>query len=356
MQTEKYVEEKTLELSSYNSDMLYLVRIIAAQSVLIGHLFSFLGLTAFAKNTFFPNVQSIAVIVFFLLSGLLTDYSLQRKTESKTGYSYKTYLQNHYSRIFGSLIPALLFVVVLDGLTIHLLPERYAYSNAFTWKVFVKNLVMLPHNYVPFGSDRPLWTLYYEWWMYIAYGYGYLLCKNNLGKGKIKVWQFVLFLMLMWIPFVKVRPALVWAFILGISINRVYKKIEIKHVGGLLAFGGIFIAWGVYSKDAYHLACPILLAILLLQVLAIGNMRTTILPRKTRKVMKFVSGCTYPLYLTHYTIIEFLLCFLPGTRGWKMFWIAFALSNVVAVAFYMIEQNVRKWWKQRKSIMIQKPF
>lgn len=339
-----------LELSAYNSVFLYLTRIFAAQCVLVGHLFSFLDLTVLAKQTYFPAIQSIAVNVFFMMSGFLTDFSLQRKMNAPQQNPYKlsTYVYNHIDRIFGSLIPALLFIALLDGIAIRLFSGAYGYSDSYTWKTFLKNITFFPHNFVPFGTGRPLWTLYYEWWLYMVLGYGYLVCKRNLDNGKLKVWQMIVLLGLIWVPFRGAIPATIVAFLLGIIVNRIYPKVEAKYSVGLLATGVVFVLWGLLSKDAYDLICPVLLAIMLLQMVTYGCQRNNTWPDSVKKAIKFLAGCTYPLYLTHYTIIVFLLLAMPAVRGWRLFAIAFVLSNLFAVAFYALEQLIRKGLKNVK--------
>lgn len=349
MATELHDHKQQVELSACNSNMLYIIRIVAAQCVLVGHLFSFLGLTALASGEYFPHIQSLAVIVFFMLSGFLTDYSLRRKITKNEQFCFRDYLFNHYSRIFGSLIPALLFIALVDGTILSLLPERYSAANDFTWKAFFVNFLMFPYRFIPFGTGRPLWTLFYEWWLYIVYGYGYLVCKKSFSKGQLKIWQWFVLLVLAGVSLRNAMPATLLAFLLGVIVNRIYHKVDIKYGIGILLCGVAFVACGLYTKDAYNLVFPFLLAGFLLQVMAYGKKRCAVVSPKVKKALQFMSGYTYPLYLTHYTIIECLLCVMPNVRGWRLFAIAFAISNAFAIVFYVVEQGIRKKWRKHKG-------
>ena len=319
--------------------MLYIVRILAALCVLVGHLFSFLDLTILQDNSHFPYIQSIAVVVFFLLSGFLTDHSLHQKEES---YSFSQYLKHHFRRIFGSFIPALVLIAIFDGISLYVHPDTYSYPWNYNWTVFLKNLIFFPWDYQPFGTGRPLWTLFYEWWLYILYGYWFLVCRKSLKKRVFKLWQWPILLLLVCIPFIEAPRATILAFALGVLVNRLYRNIKWCHILVVLAFGGIFVGWALKSRDAYSLYCPLLLAVILLEALALGHGRESGLSEKTRKALRFASGCTYPLYLIHYTLIEFLLCFLPLVRSWRLFWIAIALSVLLAILFYSVEQFISR--------------
>lgn len=328
-------------LSTWNSDVLYIVRIIAAQIVLVGHLFSFLQLTPLKDETYFPYTQSLAVLVFFLLSGFLTDYSLQRKPAS---YSYFQYIKDHVIRIYGAYIPALLFIAVMDCWFISKSPDLYPHYGSFSLIGFAKNLFMIPP---PFGSGRPLWTLFMEWWLYIAFGYLILVCLRKLSESKLNVLHLCVLALMLYVPFRRSNLMPLLAFLFGIVINRIYKCVKISNIYSLIITAVFFLIWSAYIKDAYHITETILISLIILQILAIGDKLESKLSKKRRLILQFLSGCTYPLYLTHYSIVEFAVYHFKEISPWMIFWSCIILANILSVVFYIAVKRLTDLVKQQ---------
>ena len=108
-----------------------------------------------------------AVILFFLLSGFVINYSY---CNASTRADFRTYFARRFARIY---IPLLLVYVVSYFTVVYneggfFLPDL---------KSFLGNLFMLqdwgnvkPNVIVePFLGNDPLWSLSYEWWFYMAY-------------------------------------------------------------------------------------------------------------------------------------------------------------------------------------------
>lgn len=166
---------------------------MSAQLVVVGHGISFFGVFTSLGNPHFPLMQNIAVLVFFLLSGFLISYSTIRKLNQPAGYSFTQYFIERFSRIYSAFIPALLFILLLDFISIKMMPGGYQYHDAFNAKTFFGNVLMLQdfpfikhtpvHSLTSFGSARPLWTLAIEWWIYLFFGYFVLV----ILRKKIKI-------------------------------------------------------------------------------------------------------------------------------------------------------------------------
>ena len=75
------------KISATVSDFLNILRIIAAACVVLGHGFSIFKIGPLQDTKYFPNIQSLAVLVFFILSGFLTSFSLR-----KGKYTYKSFV------------------------------------------------------------------------------------------------------------------------------------------------------------------------------------------------------------------------------------------------------------------------
>jgi peptidoglycan/LPS O-acetylase OafA/YrhL len=123
-----------------------------------------------------------AVIVFFVLSGFLVGGSnFDRALRGK--FDLRSYSVDRFTRIYVTLVPALMLTVALDWIGMSWLGWTGFYDGthplvgarfhpAFEAKqgvaVFVGNLFMLQPVYVPvLGSNIPLWSLSYEVWFYV---------------------------------------------------------------------------------------------------------------------------------------------------------------------------------------------
>ncbi|MBQ2921683.1 MAG: acyltransferase [Tyzzerella sp.] len=330
------------KLSSANSVTLDLLRIIAATCVLVGHLFSFFNVTIFKDETWFPYIQSLAVNVFFVLSGFLTDNSLRRKSKE---YTYREFMLDRFCRIFSFLLPCLMLVILLDIIGIYLNPGMYVFYDTFHWKTLLKNATLMPIlDFVPLGSARPLWTLYIEWSLYICYGFYYLVCKRKYEEKQLKIIHLLIFVVLCWSYRLRSNIVQVMAFTLGVVINHIYKSVRIKRVKLTFAIAmGSFILSALYFRDAYSYPVVYMIAVLILLVLVLGEKRELNINHKLRDVLHVLSGITYPLYLTHYTIIVFVINNNLLRNKSFNFWGSMIISIVVAgVLHWFLKDMGRK--------------
>jgi peptidoglycan/LPS O-acetylase OafA/YrhL len=103
------------------------------------------------------------VIGFFLMSGFLIFFSLERKY-----FSFKHFLIKRFHRIYTPLIVSLLVSGVIGYFTGSL-------SKLFTWQDLIGNLLLLQDFgsvkpgtwFYPFLGNLPLWSLSYQWWFYL---------------------------------------------------------------------------------------------------------------------------------------------------------------------------------------------
>lgn len=128
-----------------------------------------------------------AVIVFFVLSGLLVGGTIVRALEQQR-WTWKQYLTHRLVRLWLVLLPALVLGVLWDRLSLHLYAHGYAHSSgysgaviqyiypssvvshALTLPVFLGNAVFLQRILVPeLGTNGALWTLANEFWYYLLF-------------------------------------------------------------------------------------------------------------------------------------------------------------------------------------------
>jgi len=115
---------------------------------------------------FFLRFGQEAVILFFLLSGFVINYSFKMSRDQ----SFSTYLFKRGTRIY---IP-LFFIFLIGFLSTSY--NRGELVNPELWTL-LKNILMLQDWDVvkpnvlaePYMGNTPLWSLSYEWWFYMLY-------------------------------------------------------------------------------------------------------------------------------------------------------------------------------------------
>ncbi|SFU46580.1 acyltransferase family protein [Pseudoduganella namucuonensis] len=147
---------------------LNLLRFLAAFAVYIYHAGHFAGV----RVPFFGNFGSHAVIVFFVLSGLVIAYSTGSKHQDGVDFAIA-----RLARLWSVVLPALLLTLVLDTVGQIIAPAAYTpmqpYS-AFKWAAsIVANSLFLNQIWslsIWPGTNGPFWSLSYEFWYYALFG------------------------------------------------------------------------------------------------------------------------------------------------------------------------------------------
>jgi peptidoglycan/LPS O-acetylase OafA/YrhL len=152
------------------STILDLLRIISAIAVFLGH----------ANNYWFfggefvgfgPQNGQDYVIIFFVLSGFVITWSIDRKQN----YHFKQYLFDRIFRLWSVMLPALVIGMFLDfiGKSIHPL----TYANIFNGqhlevKAIFSGFFLHESWFLSIrpGSNGPFWSLSYEFFYYMIFG------------------------------------------------------------------------------------------------------------------------------------------------------------------------------------------
>ncbi len=131
------------------------VRGAAAIYVVLGHLST--------PAVLILSFGQEAVMLFFMLSGFVIEYS-SRKTRDR-GFYY--YFKKRFVRIYSVLICLFLVATLID---------QQPLTRLSWWHQLGGNLLMLqdfgigkPNIIVPTLFSTALWSLHYEWWFYMAY-------------------------------------------------------------------------------------------------------------------------------------------------------------------------------------------
>ena len=155
------------KLNPGTSWYLDLLRGVAAMVVFLGHA----GQEFFSYGLpWMPKVAHEMVVIFFVLSGFVMSYVVNRGRND-----WQSYLVARFSRIASVAYPALVVTIICDFIGRRIAPEFYAEiaRTAGYWIRILLSVFFLqqsgPLAASP-GSNAPFWSLAYEVWYYILFG------------------------------------------------------------------------------------------------------------------------------------------------------------------------------------------
>lgn len=349
-----------LELSEASRFGLDLTRAVAAQIVLLGHAFDFFNVFSFLGHPNPPpQIQQLAVVVFFVLSGFLIARTLHRHRAQRLGFG--VYLGDRAARIYSGLVPALLCIGALDALPYDFFELDY-FEGDRSLRTIVGNLLHLqlfPALGVPvFGTGEPLWTLAIEWWLYVAAGAAVLLRSG----GRVSA----LALLLLPVAAVSVVAnllggeghgiALTW--LLGALAYLVLRSDAGAKIGPRAWASAAFVAAGLSALwaaqlDASHpakafdrgLACG--LGLCFLAAMAALQQLAWRPSEALRRAVGFVAGYSYTLYLVHFSLLTVFYEWRGELPDACLLALALVSSNVLAAALAVVGEKqrarVRRW-------------
>lgn len=312
------------------------LRFFLASIVVIGHGFGF-----FFNywDGFFPNkipyIQSIAVVGFFFVSGFLITISVLIRIQ-KDSVSFLAYAIDRFSRIYCTLIPCILFVAMVDYAAYKIYPS-YEFSENLSPYIFIENILLIPS--MPFGSLRPIWSLMFEWWIYVLFGGIVFFIKHKLiGFLAIIFGAYYTF-------FVNGKGeagqiAVIW--MVGAISAYFYKDICVKSFNKKF-YSSLFFASAILiyltTLNAYNLFAGSFFSIGLLLLAAHKNTQD-ISPHKTAIVYRFLAGYSFTLFLTHYTVLSWI--WRSGLRGIEGFMLSIITANIISIFIARYTENYHK--------------
>jgi peptidoglycan/LPS O-acetylase OafA/YrhL len=336
--------------------MLDLIRALSAQAVLIGHCISMLGIFPQLQPPDAPYMQNLGVAVFFLLSGLLIFYTVDRKSAAED-YSFRKFAIDRFSRIYSGYLPSLVLIAVVDGISVTIAPKDYQHYAAYNPSTFVANVLMLQDyplfswlsgsslgvlswipSFTSFGSARPLWTLAIEWWIYLLFGW-VVLAKDTLRARPIMFLAVVVALapVPLWNAVAGRGNGLTWIWLFGGAIylglrDGLGAKTCAK-VGPLLA--GMFIVlagWRFWIiRQEYDLILGLFIACSLFCILSWSQSAKWRCPVVFDRVIRLAAGYSLTLYCIHYSVAVFLFPRLECISPTKSFVLVFVACNLIAL-------------------------
>ena len=347
-------EASALALSDAQSLLFDALRLLAAQAVLLGHSFDFFDWNSSLHDPTHPQIQRLAVTVFFVLSGFLIPWTVGRRKvlPSPVRSLFANYFLARSTRIYAGLVPALVFIAVIDALPANRFESDYppvpGAGTFFTWTANLLHLQEFPGTSIPiFGTGDPLWSLAVEWWIYILFG---LLVLRPRGAWLI-LWVPAL-ASVAWNSIGGTGDGIALAWFLGWGAYIGWRKLRPKTVSGtvraslgligMLAFAvGCWSAatWGERSHFALDLPFALCFTTaMLMWLLALERRPSTERKRQGRSTSKsaFASwvragaGVSFTLYLTHFSILSLFYEARDQLDPARLVAFAFVASNVTA--------------------------
>jgi len=338
--------------------LINILRLFAAEMVLFGHSIRYLDLFPRLNPPYMGAIENFSVIILFVISGFLIFYSLDKKKDM----TFKSFFLNRFSRIYSALIPCLILIVLLDFINLKYFNYQLKYQNAFNFKTLLGNIFMLQdlpirtingvtlkifnfnllnfNNLTSFGSARPLWTVAIEWYIYLFYGYFYLIM---IKKKKLNISNWVIFFLVSIVPLSNVITGrgngLLLYWLAGGTVFYLIKNISGKFnvqvfiFLGLLSFCFAFLDT-LPIADYYDTKFVLLFSLSFFLFLVAFKDNESKLVIKTNKILKKFTKYSYTLYLIHYSIIDLLVQILKAENKYIVLVICIITSNIVALIMY----------------------
>ena len=337
---------KLIEVVNDKDNNFNLLRFGAALSVIISHSFI---LTNNLPNAWPKILGFLAVNCFFIISGFLVCKSLLTRN------SLRNYALARVLRIYPALIVAVVFCAFVIGPIFTSLPLMNYFSNPQTLKFIAINATLLGggiENSLPGVFDHkqvnaPLWTLFYELYMYvilaiIAFLYGFR-SKLNLKRFSVTIYLLTAVIFVM--------------FIADIG----YRYLEIHFVSSMVRFGAMFGMGAVLflARTKVTLSVSMLLMIVLLIALASINRLTfngvsyfflgyillclAYVPKGFLLKFNKLGDYSYGLYIFAYPIQQVMIQLQPQISTFILFIMSFSMSLLLAVlSWHFVESRALK--------------
>jgi peptidoglycan/LPS O-acetylase OafA/YrhL len=317
-----------------------LLRAVAAQAVCVGHAISFFK--SDIRPAWMPLMQNVGVLIFFLLSGLVIASTLWRRS-ANPDYGFRQFFIDRFARIYSGLVPALIFVAVVDAATMSLGADKSLYPYN-TPKTFICNLFMLEGYFgifqsalrtSAFGSAAPLWTLAIEWHIYMFVGGLFFIAvrRRNLFVTSVVV----LFSSQVALHYLAgsfqderdVGKSLFSLWLVGFAIYFLTPRIGA--LKGLFCFAASAVCYLIVTTPYYEYSLLSYVPLAFGFAAIVWSTQTTNTLYRFYRPIGFFAGYSFTLYLTHHTLMTSIHA-LHLLSGWTALLVSIVASNLVAIS------------------------
>jgi peptidoglycan/LPS O-acetylase OafA/YrhL len=345
------------------------IRALAAFTVLFGHMahIRFTGGDYYFLREW--NVASDAVVVFFVISGLVIAYAAERDGD------LGTYAWNRATRIFTVIVPALALTLVFDAIGTRITMEAYPtgyYQHLSGSEFLFRGLTLTPQwlgvlEPVRLGSNGPVWSLSYEVAYYMIFGFAVFL------TGARRLLLIALVALLAGIPILALLPAwllgvLVWrrvsapgatpiptGFAWALALGAPLLMVALKWAGVAEALAALtanafapanYQAVLLYSDEVlWNTLLAVLMALHLIGIaplMARTNWRES---ERLARAIRWLAGGSFSLYVMHYPTLQLLDAALPETLPLYNLWLL-AITLLVCFGFAALFERPLKLYRR----------
>ncbi|MDJ0629605.1 MAG: acyltransferase [Rhodobacter sp.] len=312
------------------------LRCAAALAVLFGHL----AHVRFTNGDFYVlreiNIASDAVVVFFVISGLVIAFAADR--DGTPGI----YAFNRITRLLSVVIPALILTVILDAIGTQITPSAYPapYYQPASYTDFLLRGVTLSTEWtglfdrIRLGTNGPLWSLSYEVAYYILFGIA-VFCRGIarvLGLGLVALivgWP-ILALFPAWLlgvlvwrhvsttPTDAINPIFAWSLVFVPAVLLIAARragipdILTELTAAAVAPASHHVMLGYSDEVLWNSLIALAVALHLAGIASVLRGRAFDMHTPRVRAIRWFAGGTFSIYAVHYPILHFLDAVLPA--------------------------------------------
>jgi peptidoglycan/LPS O-acetylase OafA/YrhL len=311
-----------------------LLRFLAAMLVFIHHASFHRFSGGLPGLWYFATLGDDAVMLFFVLSGLVIAYVSERQE-----HRFDLYLAARLSRLWSICVPALVLTAVADFIGMQLAPhlyafELYGYEHAIArlaaCLLFLNELWFV--SLQPF-SNTPYWSIGYEFWYYLLFGAAMFVRGRQrwavLGLVAIVMGPKILLLLPVWLAGVwalKTSLPLRWSepTALAVCMVTLVAYVGYRFIDGPAALDRLSAAWfgqafvDTLGWSRHFLSSYVVGALFALHF--VGARRwlrdRQAVPLWLAAPIRYLAGFTFALYLFHNPLLQFFGAIVSWLGAW----------------------------------------
>lgn len=311
-----------------------------------------------------------AVVVFFVLSGLVIAFVTDVKEQRWTSYA-----ASRIARIYSVALPAVLLTVLLDLL------GRQAYSALYQLHPFdhfivrsLASLLMLNEIWfvsITSFSNGPYWSIAYEMWYYVGFG------VLAFVPGRAKIVAAIAWALLVGPKILLLAP--IW--LLGVLLYR-WKRLYTLSLAqawclvvgsavGIIAFHQVDLTWhtaahfknlvgahwyGQFTYSRFFLSDYLLGGLVFLHFAGMRRVSVQLYTALAvcERPIRYLAGYTLSLYLLHQPLFLFWAALIHGDPSGYTYWVTTTVMVALSVwAIGWVTENKRhvlKHWLEQLFI------
>jgi peptidoglycan/LPS O-acetylase OafA/YrhL len=291
------------------------------------------------------NLGSDAVVIFFVLSGLVISHATHAKRSTAGAYAF-----DRATRLLSVAFPALLLSAVLDHIGSQIGPHLYAgwiYNPLPLWELLLRGLSFSNEwggVATRLGTNGPYWSLSYEAAYYALFGIAIFTSGRRrivlLAAGCLLFGINILLLMPAWLLGVAIRRVIasnltlsvpmavlcaivpVVAYVMALALNvPELLRAPLAQFNTALRFSDEFI-WNT-----------VLALLVSLHLLGMAQMLREQDHLRHEARIRWLAGGSFSLYLVHYPVLQFLAAFGLGGQGFARDTVLMGCTLVACFAF-----------------------